>query len=103
MTRTRTRTMATGLVSAPLLACAPAFAMTAQTQATPKPATAMGKSAVMATGDRATDALNALEAAGYRSIADLHPEGRNIAADAARAGMEHAVIVTPSGKITPQV
>jgi hypothetical protein len=50
-------------------------------------------------GDREVNALNALEAAGYRQFNNLHASGRNFVATAQKAGKSYDVTVNPSGGI----
>lgn len=44
-------------------------------------------------------ALNALEAAGYRQLKDLHAKGADFAGTAQKAGKSYDVTVMPSGSI----
>ena len=53
------------------------------------------------TGEREVQALNLLEAAGYRSITGVHPKGMNIMATAVKAGKTQSLKITPDGKILP--
>lgn len=53
-------------------------------------------------GDREVNALNALEAAGYRTFMHMHPSGTSIAVQAMKGGKEYSLNVAPSGKITRQ-
>lgn len=50
-------------------------------------------------GNREVNALNALEAAGYRQFDNLHADGRDFVATAHKAGKSYDVTITPSGAI----
>jgi hypothetical protein len=53
-------------------------------------------------GDRETAALNSLEASGYYAVKDIHPDGKNIAADAQKPGADFVhLTVLPDGTIQP--
>ena len=122
------RKMATGLASALLLAGTAAFAGTPadkiqmQTHAMLEKV-ALHRSAPMAMardtahsmlrkaawkdpaatiGDREVNALNVLEAAGYRTVKSMHPNGRDIVVKAMKAGKDYSLVVSPEGKITRQ-
>jgi hypothetical protein len=50
-------------------------------------------------GDREVRALNALEAAGYRRFANLHPKGNTFIATASKSGRSYNVTVSSAGNI----
>jgi hypothetical protein len=50
-------------------------------------------------GDGEVNALNSLEAAGYRKFTGMRSQGDNFAATAWKAGKRYEVTVTPSGVI----
>lgn len=53
-------------------------------------------------GDRETAALNSLEASGYYSVKDIHPDSRDIVADAKKPGADFThLTVLPDGTIRP--
>ncbi|MBU6445335.1 MAG: hypothetical protein KGR48_15645 [Alphaproteobacteria bacterium] len=52
-------------------------------------------------GDRETDALNALELAGYRNVQDMHATGANIVASVEKNNKRITVTVMPDGKVHP--
>lgn len=54
-------------------------------------------------GDRATMALNALEAKGYVNFSNFRPDGRNFAAEVTKDGKTINVVVAPeTGTVTVQ-
>lgn len=55
-----------------------------------------------AVGNRETAALNNLEASGYFSVKDMHPDGKNIVVDAKKPGGDFTrLTVQPNGAINP--
>lgn len=52
-----------------------------------------------ASGHSEVHALNALEAAGYRHLTNLHAKGANFVGTAQKAGKSYDVTVGPSGSI----
>ena len=53
-------------------------------------------------GDRETAALNSLEASGYYAVKDIHPDGKNIAAEAQKPGADFVYLtVLPDGTVKP--
>jgi hypothetical protein len=50
-------------------------------------------------GHSEVNALNALEAAGYRQFTNLHENGANFVGTAQKAGKNYEVTVMPSGTI----
>jgi len=53
-------------------------------------------------GNRETVALNSLEASGYFSVKDMHPDGKNIAVEAKKPGADFVhLTVQPNGAINP--
>jgi len=52
-------------------------------------------------GDREINALNVLEAAGYRTFKDMHVQGQDVAIQVTKKGASKNLLVTPAGKIMP--
>jgi hypothetical protein len=53
-------------------------------------------------GNRETAALNSLEASGYFSVKDMHPDGKNISVEAKKPGADFVrLTVQPDGTINP--
>jgi len=53
-------------------------------------------------GNRETAALNDLEASGYFSVKDMHPDGKNISVEAKKSGSDFTrLTVQPNGAINP--
>ena len=50
-------------------------------------------------GDSEVQALNKLEASGYRQFKNLHAQGADFVATATKSGKTYAVTVRPSGTI----
>lgn len=99
------------LLTSPALAIAPNSASASHAHVAPPTASVKHKTALhhsarrmaivmqSAHGDREVNALNALEAAGYRGFADLHSKGSDFIATAHKNGKMFDVTVRPGGKI----
>ncbi|HWF67944.1 MAG TPA: hypothetical protein VN670_11595 [Acidobacteriaceae bacterium] len=97
------------LLASPAMAATPALAASSHTQAASHTSSSMNKETVhhvrgkkvsmISSGHSEVHALNALQAAGYRRLKNLHAKGANFVGTAQKAGKSYDVTVTPSGSI----
>jgi hypothetical protein len=99
------------LLASPVAAATNATATASQSKVAGHSSTSMQKKTVRHThrkkiamntstrGDKEVNALNSLEAAGYRQFANLHAMGAGFVGTAQKAGKIYDVTVMPSGSI----